>query len=265
MKARKNKIFPRILLGLSIVLFLVSGFRLYQIFSRYQEGRDSCRKAEETAGITEDSKKTEPEFMPDLAALKRINPDCVGYLYCKDVLSYPIVRGGDNSYYLTHLFDGTENIAGAVFMDARCSGFDDRNCILYGHNMQDGSMFGSLYRYEEERFYQEHPVIDVFSESGHDRYRVLAAYRTPVDGTAYKIRFSQEAEFQSFLKESAGYRSYEIPEQNLQDAEAVLTLSTCTWDSSDTERFVVVCVREERSDPIAAHQPEVKKERRGAQ
>lgn len=253
MKRKNNKVFYRIILALATTVFLVSGVQLYRMAFRYYEGRESYRKVEEVAGIQESEAQEELRFTPDLEALKEMNPDCVGYIYCEDVLSYPIVRGNDNSYYLTHLFDKTEHMAGAIFMDAGCNGFRDRNCILYGHNMLDGSMFGSLYRFADENFCKEHPIFDVYTEDGHDQYHVLAAYRTAIEGAAYKTSFSQEADFQSFLKEIRGYSSYENVKPNLLDAKAVLTLSTCTWDSSDSERFVVVCVREERSDQIAAH------------
>ncbi len=248
MKRKNNKVLLRIILTLAVAVFLVSGVQLYRMAFRYYEGRESYRKVEEVAGISESVKQEDLGFTPDLEALKEMNPDCVGYIYCEDVLSYPVVRGNDNSYYLTHLFDRTEHMAGAIFMDASCNDFNDRNCILYGHNMLDGSMFGSLHRFADESFCKDHPIFDVFTEGGHDQYRVLTAYRTSVDGVAYKTDFSQEADFQSFLKETAGHSSYENVNPNLQDAKAVLTLSTCTWDSSDTERFVVVCVREEMPD-----------------
>ena len=86
--------------------------------------------------------------------------------------------------------------------------------------------------------------MNLYTEKGHERYHVLAAYRTQIRGTAYKTLFSQEDDFRTFLGEIAACSSYETEHPDLQKVDSVLTLSTCTWDSSPTERFVMVCVHE---------------------
>ena len=58
---------------------------------------------------------------------------------------YPVVKGTNNSFYLNHCFDKSNNSAGWIFADYR-NKFDntDKNIVIYGHNMRDGSMFGSM-------------------------------------------------------------------------------------------------------------------------
>ena len=131
-------------------------------------------------------------------------------------------------------------------MDTANRGVDDQNCILYGHNMQDGSMFGTLYKYGEEAYYKEHPVMDLYTETAHYRYEVLSAYRTPVTGPVYQIGFSSKEAFLDMKNEIASYCPYETSCKI--DASPLLTLSTCTYDSSDTDRYVVVLQRMEKEN-----------------
>lgn len=94
----------------------------------------------------------------DFAALKEASPDLVGWLYCPDtVVSYPVVQGQDNSYYLSHLADGSENRNGCLFMDCgNRSGLSDENTLIYGHHMASGKMFACLVSYAEQEYYEAH-------------------------------------------------------------------------------------------------------------
>ena len=77
----------------------------------------------------------------DFSSLKKINPDVVAWLRIPGVLEYPVVRGQDNFYYLSHTVQKTYNIAVSIFLDYRNEAdFSDSNSITYGHNMKDGSM-----------------------------------------------------------------------------------------------------------------------------
>ncbi len=108
---------------------------------------------------------TEPEettpITVDFEALRKENGDVVGWLYCEDTpINYPIVQSEDNDYYLRRLLDSTWNIAGTIFMDYRnAPDFSDWNTIIYGHNMNNDSMFGTLQDYKKQAYYEEHPVL----------------------------------------------------------------------------------------------------------
>ena len=85
-------------------------------------------------------------FAVNFDVLRDINPDCVGWIEIPGTnISYPIVQGRDNDHYLRLNFEGKYSVGGVIFLDHRCdSDFDRTNTIIYGHNMRDGSMFGSL-------------------------------------------------------------------------------------------------------------------------
>ena len=112
--------------------------------------------------------KTEMECI-GFDALRAMNPDIVGWLTVPNTsISYPIVQGSDNAWYLRHTFLGERNASGAVFLDYRNDrAFRDPNSILHGHNMRDGSMFAPLHSWAGDTFYIDTPdgrmVFEVFN------------------------------------------------------------------------------------------------------
>jgi sortase B len=103
--------------------------------------------------ITTEATTAAPELTERAKKLLDQNPDTVGYIYIDGTeVDNPVVQTTDNEYYLDHGFDGEEFRAGTVFMDYRdVYGAEtdtwSENIVLYGHNMADNTMFGSLRRY----------------------------------------------------------------------------------------------------------------------
>ena len=102
----------------------------------------------------------------DVAELRRISGGAVAWIYSEDtVIDYPVMQGTDNSYYLTHLYDGTDNKVGAIFLDYRNSAdFSDKNSVLYGHHMKSGKMFASLEGYKDQDYYNGHPHLFLYTQ-----------------------------------------------------------------------------------------------------
>ena len=91
----------------------------------------------------------------DFTELKKQNPDTVAHIKVNNTrISYVVVQGNDNEYYLNHNFNKEKNRAGWIFADYRNS-FDesDKNLIIYGHNMKDGSMFDTLIKTIDKEWY----------------------------------------------------------------------------------------------------------------
>ena len=117
------------------------------------EAEDSSEQAQEDTRTPVEGVKQEQEQEPvvpplqvDFASLEAINPDIVGWIYIEALdISYPVVHGEDNDFYLHRTFEKKDNFAGSIFVEYRNSGdFSDPNTIVYGHNMKNQSMFGKL-------------------------------------------------------------------------------------------------------------------------
>ena len=183
-----------------------------------------------------------PMLQLDYAALQAENDEFYAWLYSScTVINYPVVQGGNNSYYLSHLFNKERNSMGTLFVDAgNAPDFSDRNTIIYGHHMKNGSMFASLVSYKDQTYYNVHPELLLFTPSAAYRLELFAGYVT--DGYAtndvYKKSFDTEAEFLSFI-EHARTASNFVSEAEVTAEDRIVTLSTCTYEY-DEARYVVI-------------------------
>ena len=148
------------------------------------------------------AEKAAPADTVDFAQLGKENPEVRAWVRLKDTaINLPVVKTTDNSYYLTHRFDEVRNKLGTPFIDAGNVGdFSDRHTVIYGHALSDGSMFGSLWEYENPNFFSRNPEIQLFLPDGSQKtLQVFACSR--VDGTrgSVPIAFSGETDFLSFI------------------------------------------------------------------
>lgn len=132
----------------------------------------------------------------DPKGLKETNGDFTFWLYSAGspdaTLDYPVVKHTDNDYYMHRLFNGKVNAAGTLFMDYRnLSDLTDENTIVYGHNMNNDSMFGTLDMYEEQAYFESHPYMLVVAEDEIDLVEVYTAYTTNSVDICYKISISE--------------------------------------------------------------------------
>ena len=167
----------------------------------------------------------------DFAALKAVNEDVVGWLYLPEtVISYPVVQGEDNSYYLKHLIDGTYNANGCLFMDYKNQrNLMDDNTLIYGHHMDSGKMFASLVKYKNQEFYDTHPVMYFLTEDGTYQVELFAGYTTTADAGAYMISISTREEKIEWLKEMFHSSDF-FADVTVSALDHIVTFSTCAYD-----------------------------------
>lgn len=188
-----------------------------------------------------------------LAYLKGKNPNTVGYLTISGVDVYePILQTTDNSYYLTHAFDGTENKAGAVFLDYRAEISADRQSdmlVLYGHNQRDGTMFGNLKHYKRNvDFYKRNPFLTLETEYGSQKYVIFAYFVTNTlekhDSNGEVFHYHDYPELYSeevytWYMGQVAKRNEIISPIDVTYGDKFLVLSTCSNEYSGS-RFVVM-------------------------
>ncbi|MBR7142205.1 MAG: sortase [Clostridia bacterium] len=165
----------------------------------------------------------------DIAALQRKNQDVVGWILIPGTsVSYPLMRGTDNAYYLKHTWLKEKSSAGSVYMDYRCAPtLEEFNTIVYGHHLKDGSMFSPLRQYREQAFGEAHPSVYVITQTEVKRYDVFAAYDTQVDDThSYRLGLKEEAGKQAYINYCLNHSVYSTGLTPLP-TDRLLTLSTC--------------------------------------
>lgn len=192
--------------------------------------------------------ETEPEILSYLQDRAEENSDMVGWIKIDGTkLNYPLMyTPEDEEKYIHKNFEGNYSIAGLPFVDADCS-LDPRsdNLIIYGHNMANGKMFATIMNYAEESYWQEHPVIHLYSLYEETAYEVVAAF---YDRIYYKhedaFRFYQfvdaqsEEEFNYAIEQFKAKASYDTG-VTAEYGDQLITLVTCSYHT-DNGRFVVV-------------------------
>ena len=217
---------------LAVVCALCLGRTALQLV-QYRQGDETYAQAQELAGLPDlpaadvtdgsgeasgsagaDGEGEAPEEVPvwqdpyaqalkdmDFSALRQQNPDVLGWILIPGTrVSYPVVQGTDNSYYLDHTWRGGKNSVGAIFMECRnSSDLSDFNTILYGHRMNNRSMFGTLSQYKSRSYWQAHPYVYLTDDSGTHRYEIFAAGEVSVDSDVYRLGLRSSSGRQSFL------------------------------------------------------------------
>ena len=178
----------------------------------------------------------------DFDRLKQLNPDIIGWIRFDHVeqLSYPILYSGDDSTYLRTDIYGNSTIAGCIFLEGmNAPDFNDRHTIVYGHNMKNQSMFGSLKKYKTEDFYEGNQYFTVYTEDKILRYQIFSYRDVPETDSVYTVGFGADDAFQTFIDEMVR-KSYYDTGIKVTKEDYVMTLSTC---STTGNRFVVHAVR----------------------
>ena len=237
MKKKKSKV-RRIALDIIMVclagIVVFSGYRVYKIMHDYKVNRDIYSRIAETAM---------PEGFNgeiDFDALRKINPDIVGWLYYESTnINYPIVQGKDNDYYLHISFDGTWTLGGTLFADAITEEpFNQFNTIVYGHHMQDHTMFGDIKELRDTEYCKAHPQFELITPEGKYHLRICAFLNQPADSAIYTTNFHDEEGKQGYIDLIKSLATY-ITTEEMTTEDRLVILSTCAYEYQDARYMVV--------------------------
>lgn len=226
--------------GINIFLWFKSNGENKEIMEEVGQVVKKNESAQENGGSFENKYKYEINF----EGMKNKNSDTVAWLKVENTnIEFPIVQTTNNSYYLTYNFNKEYNIAGWPFLDYK-NKLDgtDKNIVIYGHNMLDGSMFGTLEKVLTPEWYEseENKFVTFITESEYGIYEVFSVYKIQVEDYYIKTKFS-ENEFSNFIQTLTN-RSIKDFEVNVPESGTILTLSTCASNNSK-QRIVLHAVK----------------------
>ena len=255
----------------ALAVFLYSGYTLYGFYKEYKKSSDEYDNLENSYAVDQEQESEnidnledddalqsisgqevrtvleggEEKTLPvlknpiDFTQLLSVNSDIVGWLRIRALdISYPVVQGKDNDYYLHRTFEKTDNFAGCLFVNSYNMGdFTDQNTIIYGHNMKNGSMFGKLKNFNDPEVFKKSRYFWIFTPDFIYQYRIFSASVVDKTGLTYQISFTDD-EFDQFI--SRAYSNSVVDNQGVTvtKEDRIVTLSTCTGD--DSTRFVVM-------------------------
>ena len=246
--------------ALFAALFLFSGVMLMW---QYADGKQSADAFDAVADLIQPVETPQPgtvpgvgdttEEEPDLemvafekyAAIHEQNTDFVGWVSIDGTnINYPVMQTIDNpNFYLKRGFEKQYSNYGVPYAQENCAlGISD-NVVIYGHHMNNGSMFADLCKYEREDFYREHTTIHFDTLSSLGEYEIVAAFKTVAyseDGFKYYhfVNAEDENAFDAFISQCKALALYDTG-VDAEYGDKLLTLSTCEY-SRTNGRMVVV-------------------------
>lgn len=231
----KKKIILHIIEILLIMILILSAYKLINYTKDTKDNNDILDDLSKSVRINKDTNRLTVDFNE----LKKINPDTIAYIRIKNTnIDYPVVKTKDNDYYLNHNFEKKANSGGWLFADYK-NRFDetDRNIVIYGHNMKNKTMFGTLSKALTSDFQnnKDNLFITLVTETKEYTYEIFSTYR--IDNEEYYITtdFASDNEYINFLS-TIKKRSNKYYEVSLNEQDQILTLSTC---ANNNKRIVV--------------------------
>lgn len=230
-KKKNNKQFMlSFILIFFIITFLLSSFFIIKWYIDCKENKKIEDQISEVVIIENNQKNEEgKKYKIDFDKLKHINEETVAWLKVNNTnIEYAVVKSENNSFYLNHNFEKKYNNGGWIFVDYH-NNLDgtDKNIVIYGHNMKDNSMFGTLKNILKEEWYsnEENYIIDFITEEASYQYQVFSIYKIEKEDYYIDTEFKKN-EFEEFI--------YTLKDRSIEDfnidvsaEDSILTLSTC--------------------------------------
>ena len=236
-----------------LAMFVIFGILFIKDFREYQIAKNSYKKLdelvedkgvvtvkslpvavsedpEEVADVPEPPAFEYPDLGIDFPALMQVNPGFVGVLYVPSLdLRYPVVHSKDNQEYLGLTFDGVKNTSGAIFLDYLADpDMEDRNTFIFGHNMRNGTMFGSLKKFtQDETLAANDPYVYFYTKDAVRKYEIFSYYFSYVGSDAYQ-NFAGDDGYDEYVRKAKENSLFINDVVDLSVRPNILTLSTCS-------------------------------------
>ena len=187
---------------------------------------------------TEHNAKFE-QIKTNLNYLKSVNPDIYGYIHIDGTnISFPIVQGEDNEYYLNRAWNGDFLVVGSIYADYRADRYieNNRNTVFYGHNMLDGNMFNNVMLFRDEEIFNS-KLIEIYTMDGMYTDEPVSIFQTVYTYQYFRMEFESDEDFVAFCEEMQS-QSELNKGMTFTGDDKIITLSTCT-PSNDASSYYV--------------------------
>ena len=212
--------------------------------------KPESRVSSESEIITDDENYIPKELIKsessgiDFTQLYEINSEIYAWLKVPNTLvDYPILQSDtDDMFYLKHNVYGQYSFAGAIYTERiNKKDFTDPNTVIYGHNMMNNTMFTTLHRFRDPKFFEENEYIYVYLPGRKLTYHIFSAYEYDNRHILHSFDFNDKDEYKKYL-EYAQNPTNTITRNTrkikITADDKIITLSTC-MDANDFSRYIV--------------------------
>lgn len=224
-----------LLIFILTIVFCISCYILLKDLKEYKESDKSTEKLiEESIEIKEETQKRSIDW----EYLKSINKDIIAWIEIENTkIDYPILKDKD-VYYLKHTFDKKYNSNGSIFT-TNSYPFEDKETIVYGHNMKNGSMFSDLGKYLNKDFLNSHFNFKIYTPTCNYEARIFSAYSIGVETESNNIKSLNFEDRIEYYKKASEYNI-----ETDSNIKKIVKLSTCSYLNATTiptdQRYYIV-------------------------
>ncbi|MEG1445682.1 MAG: class B sortase [Ruthenibacterium sp.] len=240
---KQKKIGKKCLWGLLFLLICITLYYGIHLLILLQQDRQSKTTYEQLQAevlspeMQAVQTQNENAYAPPIqfAQLAKINSDAIAWLYCAGTpISYPIVQGTDNTYYLKHTIDKKYAEAGCVFLDFRNEpNFSQTQSIVFGHNFyRSDLMFTSLAQYQNQTYYDDFPTMTLFTPTAEYEIMLFSGYAVEAAQYDLEMTYDTPQEYEAFLR-AAQEKSDFISNVTPTATDRIFTMCTCSENGAD--------------------------------
>lgn len=230
-----KKILITLLIFICIVVFFICSYILVRDFQELNKSNESTENLiEESIEIIEETQKR----YIDWDYLKSVNEDIIAWIEIEGTnINYPILKD-KKLYYLKHSFDKTYNSNGSIFTTNYLP-FEDRETIVYGHNMKNGAMFTDLSKYLNKEFLDSHLKFKIYTPNCDYEATVISVYSIGIETENNNIKLLDFDEKIQYYKKISKYTI-----DSNEEINKIVKLSTCSYINAKTtptdQRYYIV-------------------------
>lgn len=194
----------------------------------------SCKSAKFTP-TSPTPAQIQDKYLPLLA----VNPEVIGWITIEDTpINYPLVQHSDNTYYLSYDSNNSPSVYGSIYIDHRNqSDLDNKNTLIYGHNMNNCAMFHALINFKDKDFFEKHPYIYVSNLYTQFAYEVFAVYVVDANQETIGVNYASDAAFLDYLNACQSRSLFTRP-INFTATDQIITLVTCSYELDNARTIV---------------------------
>lgn len=225
-----SKILTLFFIFICLIIFVISSYLIVSNFLAYKSNEKSVEELIENVIEVNTSQNVNVDSDKNInwCKLKSINADIIGWIEIEGTkVNYPILKDcNSNLYYLRHSYNKEYNINGSIFTTNE-KPFTDQETIIYGHNMQNGSMFSILEKYLDSDFFYSHQKFKIYTKNENYQATVFSVYTIGVDVESKNIEhLNYKDRIKYYQKESKNKVA------NIQLSNKIVKLSTCSYTNA---------------------------------
>lgn len=169
----------------------------------------------------------------DFESLQLLNPDVYAWISVPGtVIEYPILQHAtDNTYYLNYNIDGSHGYPGCIYTEnLNAKDFSDKNTVIYGHNMKNGTMFAGLHKFRDSTFFEENDKVYIYTPEAMYEYTIFASYIYDDRHLMYSFDFANEDVYETYINDVFERRDLNTnlrSDVEITKEDKIVTLATC--------------------------------------